>query len=108
MIILLFILVSYGITNILVFGSIFEGWRNFWVKFNPSFFGKLMTCPLCLSFWVGGILSITFHLLGYPTPFTLYGIKIFPLLVFLDASFSSGTIWLLHNLEEMFERIGVK
>ena len=63
--IIVFELLVYGITNIVVFGSIFESWRNFWNKLNPSFFGKLMSCPLCLSTWVGGILSIAFSYFDY-------------------------------------------
>jgi hypothetical protein len=35
-----FLLLSYGITNIAVYGTIFEGWRKFWNKTNPSFFGN--------------------------------------------------------------------
>jgi len=102
--IVLFELLAYGITNILVFGSIFKSWRDFWGKINPSFFGKLFTCPLCLSTWVGGVLSFLFNRLGCSTPFTEYGITILPLLVFLDASFTSGCVWLIHTVQEAFER----
>lgn len=104
----LFILATYGITNIAVFGSIFEGWRSFWTKINPKFMGKLMTCPLCLSTWVGGILSGLFTYMGYITPFTEYGITYLPLVIFLDACLSSGCVWILHNIEEAFERAFVK
>lgn len=102
--ILLFVLLSYGITNILVFGSIFQKWRDFWNKINPSFFGKLVTCPLCLSTWIGGILSTLFIYFGYSTPFTEYGITILPLLIFLDACFISGCVWIIHTLQEYFEK----
>ena len=101
---LIFILTAYGITNIIVFGSIFESWRNFWSKNNPKFFGKLFTCPLCLSTWIGGILSILFTCFGNQTPFTEYGITILPLIIFLDACFTSGCVWLIHTIQEFFER----
>lgn len=101
---LLFILLSYGITNILLFGSIFSGWRNFWLKHSPTFFGKLFTCPMCLSTWVGFILSYFFSYLNYETPFTTYGIDILYLKIFLDGCFTSGCVWLIHNFEEAFER----
>ena len=39
-----FILFSYGLTNILVFGSIFDNIR-------PKH--KFFHCPLCIGFWVG-------------------------------------------------------
>jgi hypothetical protein len=102
--IILFVFLAYGITNILIFGSIFEFWRNFWVKTNPNFFGKLFTCPLCLSTWVGGFLSMIFNYFGYQTPFIQYGVTILPLLIFLDACFTSGAVWLIHTIQEAFER----
>lgn len=46
-----FILTAYGLTQILIYGSIFN-------KIRPSKqwlngFGKLFHCPLCLGFWTG-------------------------------------------------------
>jgi hypothetical protein len=102
--IIMFIFLSYGITNIIIFGSIFQKWRDFFVKINPSFLGKLMTCPLCLSTWIGAGLSVLFIHLGYFTPFTEYGVTILPLIVFLDACFTSGCVWLIHTLQEYFEK----
>ena len=102
--IILFELLAYGITNIMVFGSIFQTWRDFWSKISPNFFGKLVTCPLCFSTWVGGGLSFLFKSLGYSTPFTEYGIVILPLLVFFDACFTSGCVWVLHTIQEWFEK----
>lgn len=99
-----FLLLSYGITNIAVFGSIFDGWRNFWTKISPKFFGKLFACPLCLSTWVGFILSFAFLSLGYQTPMFNYGVNNFWLCVFLDGSLTSGGVWLIHTVQECFER----
>ena len=49
-----FILAAYGLTQILIFGSIFN-------KIRPSRnwlngFGKLFHCPMCMGFWVGLLL----------------------------------------------------
>lgn len=99
-----FLLLSYGITNIAVFGTIFNGWRQFWNKISPSFFGKLFGCPLCLSTWVGFILSFVFASLGYQTPMSVYGIDNLPLMVFLDGCLVSGGVWLIHTIQEFFER----
>tara|TARA_Y100000593_G_scaffold90940_1_gene178525 strand:+ start:686 stop:982 length:297 start_codon:yes stop_codon:yes gene_type:complete len=52
-----FILVSYGLTQILVYGSILE-------KIRPAkgFLGELFHCPMCLGFWVGVLLyGISFY-----------------------------------------------
>ena len=52
-----FILAAFGLTQILVYGSIFN-------KIRPTegFFGELLHCPMCLGFWVGVFLyGISFY-----------------------------------------------
>jgi hypothetical protein len=49
-----FILAAYGLTQIIIVGSIFN-------KIRPSRdwlwgFGKIFHCPMCMGFWVGGFL----------------------------------------------------
>ena len=46
-----FILAAYGLTQILVFGSIFNKIRP--TKKWLNGFGKLFHCPMCMGFWVG-------------------------------------------------------
>jgi hypothetical protein len=104
MILFIYLLLSYGITNILVYGSIFNFWREFLNKVNPSFLGKLFSCPMCLSTWVGFILSFIFMIMGYQSPMSLYGIDNPFLRVFLDGCLTSGGVWIIHNIEEAFER----
>ena len=100
----MFLLLSYGITNIVVFGSIFEKFRLFWDKQSPNFFGPLFNCPMCSSTWFGFILSTIFSILGYYTPFTEYGIENVFLRIFLDGCFTSGGVWLIHTIQEYFEQ----
>lgn len=45
---LYFIFACYGMTQILVYGTIFDRIRP-----KEGFFGKLLSCPLCTGFWVG-------------------------------------------------------
>ena len=106
MVVLLFLLTAYGITNIIVFGSIFEGMRNFFNKINPGFLGSLTSCPLCSSTWVGFILSYGLSLLGYTnlTPFGSIGLDNIYLRIFLDGCLTSGIVWLIHTLQEHFEK----
>jgi len=104
MILFTFILLSYGVTNIAVFGSIFNNWRSFWAKKSPKFFGKLFSCPMCLSMWVGVILSYLFIINGWSTPMLNYGLDITYITVFLDGCLTSGGVWIIHNFEEMLER----
>ena len=45
---LYFVLVSFGLTQILVYGSIFDA-----VRPTAGWLGKLFCCPMCVGFWVG-------------------------------------------------------
>jgi len=51
--------IAYGMTSILVWGSIFENQR-LWIKSKSKFFGDLISCTLCTSTWVGFFMSICF------------------------------------------------
>lgn len=54
--IILFGLVTFGITNIIVNGSILYPLRKFiWDK--SKFFGALFSCAVCTGFWVGILVS---------------------------------------------------
>ncbi len=107
---LLFILIAYGFSNIVVYGSIFEGFRSFWEKVNPSFFGALFTCMVCLPTWVGFFMSLTFfsptlyYGLGDLNVFGLFEISKEVTSVFWDGVLASGTTWLIHTSQEMLER----
>ena len=54
---LYFILASWGMTQILVYGSIFEDQRH-WIKEKSDWFGTLIHCPICTGFWVGAFLFV--------------------------------------------------
>jgi len=105
--ILVFILAAYGISNIMVFGSIFETWRKLLKGFgtgNASLY-KLFTCMMCLPTWVGMGLSFLFISLGYTdlSPATSVGIDHTWLAVLLDGVIASGAVWLIHTIQEHFE-----
>jgi len=112
--ILIFVLLCYGISNILIYGSIFEPWRKFWLEYNPSFMGKLFTCMLCLPTWVGFIVS----LLAFSPSLTYLNIQDMDFWnlhiskefigTFFDGCLASGTTWLIHTIQEAFERHGKK
>lgn len=100
----IYCLLAYGITNIMVFSSIFKEWRDFWEYFNPGFFGKLFTCPMCLSTWLGFFLSILFHFQDLNTPMIDFGFKFGFWSILFDGAFTSGVVWLIHTFQEMGER----
>ena len=105
---IIFFATCYGITNIAVFGSIFNGWRVFWDKHNPSFLGKLFSCPLCLSTWVGFIVSYYLGNNDLTTPWLYYGVQNEYVRIFLDGCAVSGVVWVIHTVQEAFERAFVK
>jgi hypothetical protein len=102
---LLLILVSYGISNIIVYGTIFESLRETAEVYNPSFFGKLLGCMMCTPWWVGFFLSLGSQLSGFTqfSPFYHYGLEFAPVSIFLDACLISGTTWLIHTIQEKLE-----
>lgn len=101
---LIFSMLAYGWTNIMVYGSsIIQLWREFWQKHSPNFFGKLFGCPMCLSTWVGFFLSYTFGNWGFDTPMLMYGITLPVMRIFLDGVLTSGTVWIIHTIQEWFE-----
>lgn len=74
--------------------------------------GELFNCPLCFSTWVGiltSLLDILFLKEIALTPFSiilapLMGFWGCALIVLLDAFFTAGFVWLLHQFEEALER----
>ena len=87
---LYFVLTAYGLTQILVCGSIFN-------KIRPTKdwlygFGKLFHCPMCMGFWVGIFL---FCINGHTELFT-FKYNVFNALIL--GWLSSGTCYLLSVL----------
>jgi len=52
---LYFILTSWGLTQILVYGSIFENQRQL-IEQKSVWLGTLIRCPMCTGFWAGTFL----------------------------------------------------
>lgn len=85
-----FILCAHGLTQILVYGSIFNKIRPppYWLKG----FGQLFHCALCMGFWSGAFL---FGINEYTELFTFeYNLANFLILSCL----SSGTSYILNAL----------
>ena len=103
---ILFSMVAYGATNIMIFGSIFNGWRNFFGvnSDEPKFFGKLFGCFMCLPFWWGVILSIFMFSPTIEFLNDFYSILKFYLSLFFDGCLGSGSVWLIHTLQEKLEK----
>lgn len=105
---LLWMIIAYGMSNILVYGSIFNGPRNkinlyasdehmplqgFWV-----FLRDLIKCMMCTSTWVGFFLGI---FVISPT-FYMFDISEY-ISWFFDGMFASGGVWAINAIVEWFE-----
>lgn len=81
---ILFILICYGLTNILLYGSVFD-------KIRPN--TKLFSCSLCMGFHSGWIVLLLSN---------LSGLLSLPYITFIDYIFagclSSGTTYMLDKL----------
>jgi hypothetical protein len=88
---------SYGMTSILVWGSIFENQRN-WIKNKSNFFGDLISCTLCTGTWVGFFLSLCLGGLS-----TMYFDMHWLPAIFFDGMFTAGSVWTINSIVEYFE-----
>lgn len=110
-----YIFYAYGLTTIVVYGrgpfGICEVIRNLAARISDGL-GQLFSCPLCFSTWVGigtSLLDILLLKSVELTPFniilaSLGGFWGSALIVLLDAFFTAGMVWLLHQFEEALER----
>ena len=108
MILLLWLIAAYGMTQILVYGSIFQGLRdsintmgNMRVPvISPlfNFINGIITCMMCCSTWVGFFMGTVVY-----SPFSvIYGVH--PVIgIFFDGMLASGSVWAVNTIVEWFE-----
>ena len=84
---LYFILAAYGLTQILVYGSIFDSIRP-----TEGKLGELFKCSMCMGFWVGAFLLLL-------SPFTeLFSFDVSVVNALLLGGLSSGTSYALNMI----------
>ena len=113
LIVLCYIIFAYGMAELFVFFDgpfdIINKFRKFCHWISPTF-GKLFSCMACLSTWIGLLWSaLDYWLVPIAiTPFNIIlgGTGMWYLIIFMDAMFTCGIVWLLFQLEEMLERTG--
>ena len=97
---LIAVLLVYGMTNIVVQGSIFDPFKDkltewaFYLpngirKFVLEWFLKLINCPMCSGFHIGWIVGI---FLG---PFVWWN-------VLFNGALYSGTSWIIYSIVQFF------
>ena len=104
---LIWILIAYGMSNILVWGSIFRAPRQALYDMSlvpglhqpvAKFFADLVQCMMCTSTWVGFFLSLSLFapwhdMIGLNKYFS----------VFFDGMLSAGAVWAINSVIEWFE-----
>jgi hypothetical protein len=108
MIILIWILMAYGMSNILVYGSIFNSTRELiknagedeYMPFQGGFkfVSELLSCMMCTSTWVGFFFAWTIYSPSHEFLGTNEWIS-----WFFDGMFASGAVWAINSIVEWFE-----
>lgn len=108
----LWVLLNYGLTNIVVTGVIFEPVRNWFLKMSESksifkgifgFFNELINCQMCFSTWSG----IFFSIMVWSPMNEVFGVSLLISWLF-DGIFTSGAVWALNSIIEFFEESRLK
>ena len=112
-IIFIFSIIAYAISNHFVYAHgpahIYDKIRELANKIHSNL-GELFSCMICFPTWVGFILSAANSLLLptlklTPSMLLLSGSAPWWVIMILDGFFASGIVWLIHTLQEFFERI---
>ena len=101
-VIIFWAIMAYGMSTILVYGSIFDKGRAF-IKRNSKFFGELIGCMLCTSTWVGFFFSICFGGLTNKV-LEMHWLPT----IFFDGMFTAGAVWAINGIVEFFEENRIK
>ncbi len=99
---ILWAFMGYGMSTILVYGSIFDKQRA-WIKKNSKFFGDLIGCMMCTSTWVGFFMSVVLGSLS--NQFFDCG---WLLGMFFDGMYTCGIVWGINGIVEFFEESRIK
>lgn len=102
--IIIWAMIAYGMSTILVYGKIFDKPRAIIVE-KSKFFGDLISCMLCTSTWVGFFMSITLGPLSNEITTTQLPIYAY---VFFDGLFTAGIVWMINSIVEFFEENRIK
>ena len=103
----LFMILAYGFSTIMVYGSIFKVMRNFIKTYGESdlllsgtfnFISGILSCMMCCSTWVGFFLGFVLfsptHQFFGTSPYISW---------FFDGLFASGAVWAINGFIEWFE-----
>ena len=105
---ILWMIMAYGMTNIIVYGSIFSVPRNAINKASNTlkfplrgffiFLSDMIKCMMCASTWIG----FFFGIFLYSPIHEILGINHL-VSWFFDGMFASGSVWAINSIIEWFE-----
>jgi len=105
---LLWMIMAYGMTNIIVYGSIFNGPRNSINKASNTpyfpfrgffiFVSDMIKCMMCASVWVG----FFFGIFLYSPVHEMLGVSSWGSW-FFDGMLASGSVWTINSIVEWYE-----
>ena len=108
MILALWLIAAYGMTQIMVYGSIFKSTRESIERMGNSripvlsplfrFIHGIVSCMMCCSTWVGFFMGAFIY-----SPWGIeMGIPTVPA-IFFDGMLASGGVWAINTIVEHFE-----
>ena len=100
---IIWILISFGMSNIVVYSTLFIKLREY-VTERSNFFGQLINCIMCFSFWSGVILSLVYSPSNALFFANSTSILLVPLKLFLDGLLSSGSVYFINSIVEKLEK----
>lgn len=105
---LLWMVMCYGISNILVYGSIFNTPRNYINSFAEDsdtlfhgfwvFLSNMLKCMMCTPTWIG----FFFGIFLYSPVQEILGVNRW-ISWFFDGMLASGAVWAINSIIEWFE-----
>ena len=105
----LWMIMAYGISNIIVYSKIFSGVRNLFSEMAVTpvpiiqpigkFLQGMTSCMMCTGFHIGWF----FALFVYSPVHELLGVNYY-YSWFFDAFLSSGAVWAINSIIEWFEQ----
>jgi hypothetical protein len=104
---LVWMIMAYGITNIVVYGTIFNKPRNLIKRWAESklpfdyvgvFIRDMTACPMCFGVWFGFFAGLFL----YSPIHEFLGVKQY-YSWFFDGMLSSGSVWIINSIIEWFE-----
>ena len=111
--IICYILCTYGLSNLLVYGSgpfdILGKFREFCDE-NIPVLGNMLECMMCTSAnigWFFSFINVVFIPHVSITPFMeiINDTSLWYLIIPMDMFITSGTVWIIHTFQEMMERM---